>query len=448
MMRTFGFILAASVGFIVADPRPVRSDEAGQAQRLLDKSREDPAYYARLKRELQTFLALPPERQERMRHLDRALREEDSANSVRLLRVMERYAEWLRRLPEEDRKRIEAAADAKDRIQIIKQFREREWIEHLPKAARQELAKLSPDEQRTRIAELREEERTFRDSWRTAMRQWDEIMRERPQVAALQQLAPQVQNFVQEFLWPALSPIEKERLGRARNQQQLFLETLVELADKYPLRFPGPRSGPTRFNELPLEVQQQLPGLKLKAPPRVVQLEGKWPDYCMAITAVAKQRKGGPVRQLGPSRPAEFTPSVQAFIEKKLIPRLSSEEKKRLQDAEGRWPEYPQVVLNLARHYGLHVPGMALPGPPQLWQSFRKRTAAADVEVLPGVSDKTLLDFMRNDMSAEERESLPSLSISDPVTVARLKQLYFRKNPAELNRLRQQDLKKQTKGGR
>ena len=151
-----------------SSPRSMRADtpadEPEQDQRLLEKWHEDPALYARLKRDLETFLTLPTERQERMRKLDLALREEDSATSVRLSRVMERYSQWLGHLPEGDRRRIEASRDANERLQIVKELREREWIEHLPRATREELAKLTPDQQRTRMTELRKEERAFRES--------------------------------------------------------------------------------------------------------------------------------------------------------------------------------------------------------------------------------------------------------------------------------------------
>jgi hypothetical protein len=421
------------------------SDEAEQNQRLLEKWREDPAHYAWLKQQLQDFLSLPAERQERMRALDRALRDEDSATSVRLLRVMERYSEWLQRLPEVDRKRIEAAANGKERLQIIKELREREWIDRLPLATRQELQKLAPDGRRTRIAELKKAEQAFNNSWRTAARQWDELITPRPPVAMLQQLQPEIRSLVTQHLAPLLNAEEKKRLDDSREQYPLYLETLVELADKHLVRLPGPAKGPTRFSELPAKVREQVPELRTKTPPVMQRVREKWPEYCIGVSTYANNHKIKLNLQLGPCRPSEFAPDIQEFIAKKLLPVLDPDEKTRLATAEGRWPAYPRLLADLAFRHQFRVPGTGLPGPSRLWDPYRKRTAAADAEPLPGVSDATLLEFMRNGLTAEERGNLPSVALSDPGTMSQLRQLYFQKNPDELQRLRQQDRRKQLK---
>jgi hypothetical protein len=450
-MRTIRLILLATA--ILLGSWRLRADSpadaAGQHQLLLEKWRQDPALFARLKRQLQSFLALPHERQQQMRQLDQALREAESGTSVRLQRVMERYAEWLERLPQSDRERVETAQDAKARLQIIREFREREWTEHLPRAIREELAKLPSDRRGTRIAELRKEERAFRDSWRAAIRHWDEIMRPRPQAVLLQQLEPQIRSFTVEHLIPVLSREERQRLKDAMGHYPLFWEILVELSERHIVHLPGPPKGPGRFSELPAVVQQQLAELKTRTPPILQRAEEKWPNYCLAIWNYANRHKIRLVQELGPSRPSEFPRDIQQFIEKKLVASLDPDEKKSLANVEGRWPEYPRMLAKLSSQHGLQVPGTSLPGPAQLWNSFRKRTGApTDTESLPGVSDKVLLEFMRTDLSAQERANLPSLSLSDAATRAQLKQLYFQKRPNELQRLRQQDSRKQrNKGG-
>ena len=72
---------------------------------------------------------------------------------------------------------------------------------------------------------------------------------------------------------------------------------------------------------------------------------------------------------LGPSRPAEFPPEVRTFILAKMKkPLLTEGEVKSLQKVDGRWPAYPNRLLELARRKGLVIPGMSLPGPRQMWQ--------------------------------------------------------------------------------
>jgi hypothetical protein len=42
-----------------------------------------------------------------------------------------------------------------------------------------------------------------------------------------------------------------------------------------------------------------------------------------------------------------------------------------LEEAQGRWPDYPRTVMELARKYKLAVPGWTLPGPAQFWDRLR-----------------------------------------------------------------------------
>src|SRR5436305_14595075 len=86
--------------------------EREQNRRLLARYRTDPVHYERLKSDLQWFRSLPPQRQAALRKLDQDLQKEDPVIQARLLRVMDRYASWLERLPEADRQRIQAAPTA------------------------------------------------------------------------------------------------------------------------------------------------------------------------------------------------------------------------------------------------------------------------------------------------------------------------------------------------
>src|SRR5438270_12692762 len=87
------------------------ADPQGSNERRLDKIRHDPKEYARLLEELQKFLALPPERQDALRLLDRGLHDEPKETASRLNRALDRYSWWYEHLSEEERRRIEQAAD-------------------------------------------------------------------------------------------------------------------------------------------------------------------------------------------------------------------------------------------------------------------------------------------------------------------------------------------------
>ena len=171
-MRRFGPLLlitallgAALPVLAVTDPAPP-PDDLDHNRRLLDRYRADPDHYARLLRDLRAFETLPPERQERMRQFDRELHEEDPATQQRLWEVLERYSDWVGRLPEADRLRIDEAADRTERLTVVKELREQEWVARLPKAERDDLEAMSPAMRTKRIAVLRLEERQRRKDWR------------------------------------------------------------------------------------------------------------------------------------------------------------------------------------------------------------------------------------------------------------------------------------------
>src|SRR5581483_1537737 len=238
--------------------------------------------------DLDAFLALPVERQAQLRELDHALHEEDSATYARMRRTLERYHDWLRTLPEADRQKIANATNSQEKLLLIKQLREQEWVNRLPKAVRDDLHKLTPDKRPAVIAELRKEERARRSEWRYAIRHWDVLTQKRPPASRLKDFPEAVQSYVQESLRPMLSREEKERLDKAEGQWPLFPQTLVELSDKHTVLLPGPSTGPTRFAELPSDIQTKVAGLFKKPGPglseRVQKVEGKWPDYAVLVT--------------------------------------------------------------------------------------------------------------------------------------------------------------------
>src|SRR5262245_59157989 len=86
------------------DDPPVQRD-------LQAEWRKKVARNPRLLRDARAFLALPREQQERLRKLDRDLRLEDSSTQAHLGKVLERYADWLDRLPENERLQVTTAPD-------------------------------------------------------------------------------------------------------------------------------------------------------------------------------------------------------------------------------------------------------------------------------------------------------------------------------------------------
>src|SRR5206468_1968022 len=149
------------------------------------------------------------------------------------------YASWLTHLPEADRQRVLAAANSEERLKVVRELKERDWVESLPPGRREEWSK-APEAERKRLAERwRMEERTRQEEWADAKR-WDAVARERPMGPMGQErFREEVNTFVNSRLMPMLSAEEKARLrprdGDARPNPGAYLATVVELSDRHPV---------------------------------------------------------------------------------------------------------------------------------------------------------------------------------------------------------------------
>ncbi len=355
---------------VLALPEPTAEDLANN-RRTLERLRADREHYARLKEDLKEFQGLRPEQQAAMRQLDQALHQEDPAVQARLWRVLDRYATWVEKLSDADKQRL-AAAPPEQRLQLIKELREREWVDRLPKAKREQVVNTPLGKRGEVIAELRQKERERRLEWLKVAGFGDDVPRRIP--VRILDLPPEVQGFVLFLLMPQLNAEEKVKLKKAEGQTPLYARTLLELVDKYPGTLPGPPTGPTQQKDLPKDVRQKLQTLPPKDRPRLRNNEGPWPDYAIAVTE-AIRRNGTMPTELGPCKPKDFSEAVQQFIEKQLLPQLDEQEKEKLAKAEGRWPDYPRAVRDLARAHGLTVPELPPPGPREYWDKLRAAVA-------------------------------------------------------------------------
>jgi hypothetical protein len=340
----------------------------GDNRQLLDKMKaSDPQHYARLRHNLAVFRNLPTARQETLRKLDRDLQEETTTTRQRLERVMERYAEWLERLPEAERQSIVQAPDRKTRLQRIHDIRAKQWVKRFPKAQADRIAKLPEAERPELIKKLRQEELEERLDWQAAQRHWKAALANPGALPTkLDMLSEEAREAFEKSLKPLLSRDEEKLLKEAEGKWPRFPRTVVELADNHPLTLQGP-VGPTTIKELPPKLVAFLENEKGFKPfyNRLKEAEGKWPEFGVALRDLARSpfmRKMFPVaHQLlpvksTPSQPQDFAPIVQQFIEKKLIPALDDNEAARLKKTESQWPGYPQLVLELARWHNLAVP--------------------------------------------------------------------------------------------
>jgi hypothetical protein len=85
------------------------------------------------------LLSLPSPDRERIKKVISELSEEDAETQARLLQVARRYVIWLNHLSSQDRQIVEQAATLKERIQRIREIRERQWIATLTVTERERI---------------------------------------------------------------------------------------------------------------------------------------------------------------------------------------------------------------------------------------------------------------------------------------------------------------------
>lgn len=417
------WLILILIGLVAASALGAGEDDLEANRRLLERWKLDPDHYRRLQSDLAAFRALPAARQEQMRKLDRDLHELDLSAQTKLWAVLERYHRWLEQLPEEQRQRVKNASTSEERLKIIAELRQREWVDHLPEKTRRELAKLPEPRRSARIAELRKLEREQRERWTAT----DPSGTSNPRPVRLNELPPEVQKFYRENLEPRLTFQELAQVKKAEGQWPGFVRLIQTLSDRHPVLPPGPLGEIASKSDLPPEVRKVIPK-KMNLLDKGKGVRPKlavWPEFALLVTLYCRNN-GKKCPPLGASKLSEFPREVQNFVKGKLLPQLTPAQKKLLHAQEGRWPDYPKMLLNLAKQKKLQIPGMSLPGPTELWAESRAW--------LPDVPDRVLFNFALYELSDKDRAGL-GLNVTDfEGSREKLKKAYFKKKPEQLKR--------------
>src|SRR4051812_21012201 len=153
MRRLFLTLFAVAVGAVA-----LAAGDAPEERRPVRRAL-DPEYRDRLKQYLTAYRRLSPEAQERVRQIDQELQEEDAATRTRLTGVMERYAMWLSHLPEADRNRVQAVPAGQERLRVVRDVLEKQWLDGLPPARKAQLARSSETERGKLVEQWHDEDR-------------------------------------------------------------------------------------------------------------------------------------------------------------------------------------------------------------------------------------------------------------------------------------------------
>lgn len=396
--------------------------------RVLAQWRTDPEHYQRLRTALREFQALSPERQAQMRALDRDLHALGGDAQKRLMLVLERYHYWLEGLPREQRERIQQA-DRVERLKIIRELRQKEWVEHLPFQTRAEILQLPEMARPVLIEKIKQQEQDRQTRTRLALKLRAGLAGHPDHPALLADFPADVRRFVATSLINYLDPAERVRLDQLEGGWPAYAQTILELSRKHPILPPLRDGYATRYLELPVEWKRALPRRQLEVNGRleiIRTVEGKWPDFALTVARMVGDPKGD-LPPLGASKPEDFSPEIQTYIQEQLLPMLEDGEKDKLTSTEGHWPEYPLLLHEYAEKKDLPIPGMSLPGGRTFWEKVR--------DALPEVPDEVLRNFALTELSREELSSL-RLSLLDPQSRERLKEAYFKKYPRQLERWR------------
>ena len=354
---------------------------------------DDPA---RLRGLLAYFDGLPAGERAQIRDLDRQLHELPDGD--RLERVMCRYSAWLDRLPEADRNRVESARDAYARRTVVHELRDQEYVDALPPAQRDAYARAKTRHEKGEL--VKESARRGRSpqggagtrSRCTGARLKDDELRKLELLPRMRESRAALEAFAKN-IEPALTEQERKQLIRLRlagdddGRLWSFAVFLHGVAEKYAgVLLPGPEVA-GKLADLPKEVQTALvkgaPGTFGKDKPLPKELADaarRWPQFGVAVVKFAAARKIALPVPLGPTKRDELPADVRDFVEKVLEPSLGAADLKRLKDAAGRWPDYPQAVMALAHEHKpkpLPVPGWTLPEN-EAWKSVKRKKPAAE----------------------------------------------------------------------
>lgn len=382
LARRLGMLL-----FLIVLPLLVAAEGNGndldRNVRLLLRWKQDPEHYARLKRDYREFMLADPEYQARLRRLDGQLRALPIEEEGRLLRVMERYGAFVESLSEADRERLQNT-QGKDRLALIIELRRQQWLQQLPYKLREELTALPENERNRELNRLAEEERRRRLLLTTERRRPFQAWRpdgklDRPEPfpnrpTQLSLYPNEVVSFFEYHIQGRLTPEERKQLQEAEGQVAPLARVILTLAEKYPVLPPaGNKPPPLFWKELPVEWKKALPPVpradkKIALRKELTPYEGRWPDFALAVVKAAIQEdRFKDLPPLGAARPQDYPPEVQPVFKK-----LKEPDARLLRALEGKWPDHPLKLHEVARKSNLSLPGMSLPGSKVAWDALLK----------------------------------------------------------------------------
>ena len=100
------------------------------------------------------------------------------------------------------------------------------------------------------------------------------------------------------------------------------------------------------------------------------------PEFAIELSKYCQKNKLTLPVPLGDCRKDQMPAEVIQYLDKTLEPARRKTDAGKvdletLQKAQGIWPDYPKLIVELAKKHKLPIPGWTLPGPPQIWDRVR-----------------------------------------------------------------------------
>ena len=381
------FVILLMLAFVITLGKPAgifadaRDEQEQKYQSLLKKLKASPEHHNQLLENYKSFQALPKEKQKTLKDLDDAIYQliksydsyqtlgkekqialkkttgkSDSQEAGRLLEVFQKFGEWYEALDETEKDSLAKASHPDGRIAEIKKILTSQWISRLPKSDSEALLKLDEPMRAIQIVKMKKEEQI------RVAQSFDKKKKGGLYLEETQKFITQIKL--------QLSSEQLEKVGKLEGKKGAFVKMILDFAEDNP-PLPLNKMGVKYLSpkDLPTEVSAQLKSLKqlgVYKQIEITKIEKRWPAFARGVTEIIRRSDPAFNYEFGACKFNDLPEDIRTVVENELLQMLQDDEKVKLQLVEGKWPDYPLMLRDLARIHLVTIPGISIP--PELLQ--------------------------------------------------------------------------------
>jgi hypothetical protein len=335
------------------------------------------------------FRQLNVNRQQQLRQLHAELQALPMQERSELQQTMEQYSAWVERLPEQARKKVLEAAPEK-RLEAVTDTLAKQHQDRLPEQKKSGLKQLAVTERLEFLQAYDDTQRSRQQEWQLAQRQWREMKElgdAPPWPFNDEKLTKEIDEYIRTVLGadptkliqsldkkadlPSECRLTREEIIDLRRRREdafksqywlTYGQLLLRLSRDH-ASLPRPKSGEPVMRPI------QIKNLPVREAALAKFAVGKWPEFALDV---ARRNRLEPkqTETLGPARPEDFSDAIRDAMTRNLLPKLTTDERKKLDGLLGRWPGYPEEVMKLAAAKNVSLPEVCLPGEPEKWKKY------------------------------------------------------------------------------